>query len=699
MKHTFDYDGRTFTYYDPDTVEELIRNLPWYIKIYKGIKYYQFPCAFDIETSNFMDGEEPRALMYHWQFSLNGDVICGRTWDELVQFIGLLTKRLYLSEKKRVLCFVHNLSFEFQWCRKWFEWAKVFSIENRKPIYAVTTGGIEFRCSYILTGLSLAKLGERAGVPKLSGDEYNYKKLRLPTTPLSDLERAYCISDVLILDKYIKTIMQDERNIAMIPLTKTGYVRRDCKRACYGTDHKQKKCKEYLRLMKYLTLEVEEYDLLKDAFTGGFTHANVFNVGKVIKDVDSIDFTSSYPTRIVGNLFPMSKGERYYYTNKADFLRMLKKYYAVFEIRFYKLRDKIHIDNPLSYSKCKVCTNPTVYNGRVVQADLVQTTITSVDLEIFSHCYSWSHFEIGKCYYYAKGYLPKSFVEETLKYYIGKTVLKGVQGKEKEYLALKENLNSLYGMMVTDPLRDMIIYEDGWQEPEKPNKQVAIKKYNNSKNRFTFYPWGLFVTAFSRRELWKGILECRGDYCYADTDSIKMKNFVRHKKWVDEYNRGIVNQLYIALDYHGLPHELIHPVNQKGEICTLGVWDYEGHYSKFITTGAKRYMVEYEDGTHNLTVSGLNKKTAIPYLEKQKENIFDIFKSNLVIPAGASGRTVSCYIDEPTEGLINGYHWQEKTSLNISDTTYSMDALSSYIKDMAGITQSYAVDGKKLIKR
>ncbi|MFV3037545.1 hypothetical protein ACNI5A_30920, partial [Klebsiella pneumoniae] len=68
---------------------------------------------------------------------------------------------LELCPKKRIIIYVHNLAYEFQFFREMLDWEKVFSIDLRKPIYGVTKTGLEFRCSYLLSGYSLAKLGEQ----------------------------------------------------------------------------------------------------------------------------------------------------------------------------------------------------------------------------------------------------------------------------------------------------------------------------------------------------------------------------------------------------------------------------------------------------------------------------------------------------------------------------------------------------------
>ena len=60
--------------------------------------------------------------------------------------------------------------------------------------------------------------------------------------------------------------------------------------------------------------------------------------------------------------------------------------------------------------------------------------------------------------------------------------------------------------MVTDIIRDVIGYDNEleWNTKET-NAQKELEKYNKSRRRFNFYPWGVFCTAYSRRNLWTGI--------------------------------------------------------------------------------------------------------------------------------------------------------------------------------------------------
>ena len=132
-----------------------------FIKNNKKIEYANVPSAFDIESTSFYYGDKKCATMYVWQFGINGIITFGRTWDEFITLMDNLTTRLELSVKRRLIVYVHFLSFEFQFFRKWFEWESVFSIEERKPLYALTKTGIEFRCSYLLSGYGLDELGKQ----------------------------------------------------------------------------------------------------------------------------------------------------------------------------------------------------------------------------------------------------------------------------------------------------------------------------------------------------------------------------------------------------------------------------------------------------------------------------------------------------------------------------------------------------------
>ena len=103
------------------------------------IYYFNCACAFDIETTSFIDAHtEKAATMYVWMLGLNGLCMMGRTWEEFISVINTISGLLNLNENRRLIIGVHNLGFEFQFMRHYFEWLNVFSVDMRKPVYALT---------------------------------------------------------------------------------------------------------------------------------------------------------------------------------------------------------------------------------------------------------------------------------------------------------------------------------------------------------------------------------------------------------------------------------------------------------------------------------------------------------------------------------------------------------------------------------
>lgn len=651
-------------------------------------KYVNVPCAFDIEVSSFYENDEKRACMYIWMLGLGGYCVVGRTWKEFREVLDYIVEYLGLSKDIILVLYVHNLSYEFQFIKDMFEWEKVFAIDDRKPNYVLTKQGIEFRCSYQLSGYNLAMVGknlQKYKVKKLEGD-LDYSKIRHSLTPLTNDELAYCVHDVLVVMAYIQECIDTEGDITKIPNTKTGYVRRDVKRNCLGSGRKgRKKNWMYRDYMHGLTLEPDEYLQLRRAFQGGFTHASVLYSGKIIHEVDSYDFTSSYPTTMLCEKFPMSVSRKVEIHSLNELNDYCAKYCCLFDIEFIEIYPKVMYEDYISYSRCRNVSNVVVNNGRVVSADKLTTTITEQDFMIIKKLYEWKTFRVANFRIYEKRYLPKEFVESILTFYENKTQLKDVKGREVEYMQAKANLNSLYGMAVTDIVRDSITYDGEWIT-EQPDLNEAIKKYNGALSRFLFYPWGVWVTAYARRNLFSGICECKEDYVYSDTDSLKMVNGEKHIEYIKKYNEIITRQLETAMRYHGIDIERTRPKTIEGIPKPIGVWDYEGHYETFKTLGAKRYLWKKPNGLMQMTVAGLNKQIGLKYLqfgELSGISVFDKFTDTMYIPSNWTGKNVHTYIDYPTSGIVTDYlgvssTYNELSSVHLEPTDYSLTIGSEY---------------------
>ena len=663
--------------------------------------YYNLAMSFDIETSSFYEDKngviytnddyrklkntvkaDKKAIMYIWQFAIEENVIIGRTWNDFLYFCKKLYDFLNLKERY-IVVYVHNLSYEFQFICKWFNWIDIFADSERKPIKATTDTHFIFKCSYRLSGYSLEVLANNLkshNIKKMVGD-LDYNLIRNSKTPISKEELKYCENDVLIVTSYIDEQINEFGNIEKIPLTQTGKVRRYVRKQCFQN-------KEYQYFIKELTIEKPEYMLLKNAIMGGFTHCNAMYTNKICQNVTSYDFTSSYPTVLISEKYPMSKGKEVYITTEIELLNLIKNYCVLVDLQFTNIKTSFMYEQIISYSKCRNVKNPLINNGRIVQADTLTISCTDVDFLNIKDFYKWDSMKIGLCYIYKKDYLPKEFIKTILHLYKSKTELKGVDGKEVEYLHSKELLNSLYGMCVTSIVHDTVNFNGAEWTTENGNLDEELKNYNKDKNRFLFYHWGVWCTAYARNNLYTGIKECKDDYIYSDTDSIKIFNADKHKMYFQKYNEWIVQKLEKCLKYHNIPLDYISPKTIKGETKTLGIWDFDGFYTDFKTLGAKRYIYRKDDKI-SITVCGLSKKSGKEFIENQQKP-FLFFNDGMFVDCEHTGKMTHTYIDREIENIITDYlgnqaYYHEKSFIHLEKTDYLLSLSDMYIKYFMGV--------------
>ena len=632
------------------------------------IRYYNLPCAFDIETTNIVDDPENRmAFPYHMQLMVGSTFITCRTIEQLGQVFSEIQQFYGLDGTHRLIMYIHNLPFEFQFIRCYFHFCDCMS-KSQRQVYKVFFDqfGIEMRDSCALSGMSLEKTAENLTWPehksirKLKGD-LDYKLIRFPSTRLTDAERGYCFNDVKIICCYIEEQMKYYGNITKIPLTNTGRVRRFVRNHCFHWEKDKetgKKIYPYKGIIRRLTLEPLEYGYLKQAFLGGYTHANAMYSTKVLKDVHSIDFTSSYPTVMMSEQYPMSKGvfvNNLNITSYDDFVKYLNDRLAVVEVELWDIETKPEVpDDYLSDSRVREKQDVEQNNGRIHKAAYVKEILTNIDLEMVVKAYSFTSMKITSGWFYDKNYLPREIIECVLEFYEKKTTLKGVKGMEAEYLLKKGMLNSCYGMCVTDICKDEenCTFDKGWWTVSSEGREAElIDKYNKDPNRFLSYAWGVFITAYARRNLFTGIMSMGKDYVYCDTDSIKFINMDAHKAYIEDYNRNIIRKCTECLNSHGLDPAMLAPKNKNGEVKQIGIWDYEGKYDYFKTLGCKRYLT-YKDGEFDLTCAGLPTKAGLDALladGSDIQQVFNKFNQTFDVPVGDADKLGRFYRDTSFE--------------------------------------------------
>ena len=256
--------------------------------------------------------------------------------------------------------------------------------------------------------------------------------------------------------------------------------------------------------------------------------------------------------------------------------------------------------------------------------------------------------------------------------------------------------------MVTNIMQELNEYIAGKWMSEDPDPEKAIKKYNNSKRRFLFYPWGVFCTAYARANLWfGGILPFGDDYIYSDTDSVKVINAEDHLNDIEAYNKNIIKKLYAMCDYYDIDKQLLAPKTIKGVPKMIGVWDWEskGHqYKYFKSIGSKRYMI-YNDEGLSITVSGVNKKTAAPYLLNKYgvEGSFIHFENKLKIPPDYTGKMTHYYIDDRRKGTVidyqgNSFDFDAPSGIYLEKAGYDFDVKEKYLLYLEQVKGRYICD-------
>lgn len=538
--------------------------------------------AFDIETTRL---DDDNAVMYIWQCGLYVDneyfITYGRTWEEWTRLQEAINKRLGLV---KIVCMVHNLSYEFQFLAGLYEMQDVFCLKARK-ILTASCGCIEYRCSYIWTNKALNMFLRDMGIEHLkkSGADYDYAKKRYQWTEMTAAEIEYCQNDVIgLLEATVKKLKKDGDTVYTMPRTSTGYVRRDTRRALANV------------AIGYLKPTVDVYHKLRLAFRGGNTHANRFYVGKILENVQSFDRSSSYPDVMLNQKYPM-KPFRKVPDGYATIKRAMRVGLAILctmAITGAELRNKQWGAPYIPVSKCTYLENAVEDNGRVLSADMLVIEVTDVDIEIILDEYA-GDIDFYDIYTADKDYLPKEYRELVRKYYTAKTKLKGVDGAEYDYIKSKNLLNSLYGMCATDPGKDDIIFDDC------EYKQVEVDVAKNIKKALLPYQWGVWVTAYARRELEEMIKIAGSKFVYADTDSCKY--IADGSIDFSEYNERCKAESTASGAYADDP---------KGKRHYMGVAEYEGQYYRFLTWGAKKYASEDENGEISITIAGVRKRSA-----------------------------------------------------------------------------------------
>lgn len=647
--------------------------------------------TFDIETTSFytylgniypaceyltlskkeQEEVEFRSNMYIWMFGINKDVYYGRTWDEFLEFIKMVDDQHEFLK----YVYVHNLSFEFQFLKSVLHFSEVTARKSHKVMKAKARDfNIEFRCSLFLSNCKLEKLPElyHLSVEKLVGN-LDYKKLRHSHTVLDEKELKYCENDCLVLYEYIKFEMSNYGDIKHIPMTSTGKVRRELQNLT-RTNYAYKR-----RVSKAINDNPIIYNRLQEAFMGGYTHANYIWTDEVVKNVDSYDEVSEYPFTMLSEKYPSSEFRECKIEKASD---MSKHFCYLLVVKFKNVVSKFY-NNFISASKCRDIRGAKYDNGRIIEAKEFEMTLTEVDFNLYLESYDFEY-EILESYYATKTYLPKIVLNFILDKYVLKTKLKGVEEQQIEYQLEKGKFNSIYGMSVTNTIRDNVIYRDEleeWFEEELTNDEIVEKLEKEKKKAFLSFSWGVYVTSYARRNLLKRVMDLDPYVIYCDTDSIKLapgydKNVF--KKYNDYVKKKIA---FVSKELH-IPMEKYEPEDIKGKKHLIGLFESETvgddkyTYQELITQGAKKYAYKQDNKIH-ITVAGVPKSGS-----KELKDLND-FIDDLVFHHETTNKNLLIYVENQDEIEMEDYQGnkllvKDKSGCSLIPTTYILGKSLDY---------------------
>lgn len=643
--------------------------------------------CFDIETTSaWYDGKKvvpympglpaeywnslvPLALPYIAMFSLNDKVYYVREFSDIKLIFDDIPTDYYC------IIWVHNLAYEFQFLNNIFTWDSVFARSPHKVIKCIPHEypNIEFRCTYFLTRLSLDAWSKQNGVLKKTG-QLDYDKIRTPLSQLNITELEYCEYDLLAMYAGLKKQYIPKYGTPRnIPLTQTGTVRREVKKMlCEDI--------EYMRHVHHLVPNnAKEYDMLIKVFAGGYTHANRMYSGMVQRGIiEHYDFASSYPYVMLSEKFPDTVWT-YCYKKEMPDKSTFSDIAYIMRLEFTALMCET-CNTYIQASKC-VCTNARYDNGRVIYADKLIMTMTEQDYLTISETYSWDSVNVIYVYKAEKRYLPRQFLEYILELYANKTELKDVPEKEEIYMQAKQYINALFGMMVMRILQSDVIFDGkDWIVPplteEAVNKHLhKLMTFKRDKRYFLSYSYGIYVTAYARRNLWLCMTHDDNDsnVIYVDTDSI----FIHGRNNFDWYNRLVDLKIRASCKANKLDYSKTKPKTPAGKEKPIGVFSREDDCSEFITLGAKRYCERrVSDGKLHLTISGIN-KDAVAMLNDDIENFKDGFvfcKDNPSVR-----KKLLTYLDNmPDVKYPDGYISKYRYGINMRNNGYKLSITDEY---------------------
>ena len=639
-----------------------VRRPPGNQSCFHGLYYKDCICALDLEASRLP--ESNHSFVYMVTFGCDDlPPVHFRTLFDFADFVDELQNA---SSGSALPTYVHNLQYDFQFLAGIlsFDEKKILCGKAREVIKAYSEP-LELRCSYKLTGQSLDDLTSDLNVQhkKKSAAEYDHNKLRYPWTELSTEEMEYVDNDVIGLIESIKVINREYGdNVYTMPITQTGYSRREVKRRMRNYPWQK------MDRMKY---DVQIYDMMRAAMRGGNAIGNRYIEGDILENVETWDMSSAYLAAVLYADVPMAAW-RFVENPDADLLfryTMYRRIPFLATIKIKNLRLK-RIDDPapyIMYSKTyssaekaarsrDVKKRVNTYAGRILNCPDAILTVTDIDFRIILKHYDFDEISVIEMATNFYGKIPEPIREYTKELYVKKTVLKG---KNKiRYNAIKREANAIFGMMAEDPAKVYYTFKDGQFIPLEKDKGMAIAE--KQERAYNTYAWGVWITATVREWIQEIIDElCSREsgyaFCYCDTDGVKTPagNGDVFSKFNEKMRELSIEERAYAKD-------------SSGRIHYCGCFEREKNAQKFVTLGTKKYAEEV-DGKLEITLAGVKKSAGAAELGS-----IDLFREGFTFRDAGGREAIYNDLEEVLTLDIDGHELDITRNVTLNKISFTL---------------------------
>lgn len=627
---------------------------------------------------NFVDVLQGNFITRYEQKSLASEYIPFRTFDELDEFFTTFN-----NNKLKTICYVHNLSFETSFLVSnyiaKYGFNELFEIDEngnisldnfmgdtpRKPfkLSFKKWHGIEFRCSLKILNDSLERVGKKFKFEKLK-ELKTYKELYFCDSELPLTEYQYNLRDIdvmayAVVQTICKGNLWNAKNVDSMArvFSSTSFIKKQVRKflGYFGELNFTK------QLQDLNPRTIDDYNVINNAYVGGYTHANSRYRNTILKNVHSIDLTSAYPSIMACCKFPT----KYKRSNYAEYQTRIKNHLTtgfIASVRFKCLRTKENKSGMCyiaeswkdpNYKSKGVCLN----NGKIYSACDIVLVINSNQFSIIQEQYDYCNVKFSEVDFLLLSnyrYLNKNYINYIYELAKTKTDLKAItkdetltleerHNAEINLMKSKNNLNGQYGCFGMRPIRGCIYLNSQGLHQGKLTSNAeneALDKYTNNYYNLII---ATEVTTLCHMQLFQAIdyLHKKGcKICYCDTDSIKFYGDIDGKQVCSDINKIMRKDMTNELSL-----KFINDFNFFG-------FDYEHcyEYAKFL--GAKKYLT-YNKNEFSITVAGVPK-----------------YRTNAIINEYAKTHTIE---DTFNYWLSSGTRYKSKDTGKLSTRYYTHD--------------------------